>query len=143
MNLNRVWFGLFIWVATSVGIAGACTFFNYPFIPTLFIALLVQYFIGDSIYRVITVKELAKARESEAKIAAELGKQYVSVDCPCDEKSTQLVTLNLNEENLYKCNKCDKSLKCMVGWKTFQTTTPLTENPFNNFDFTKNKEYDV
>jgi hypothetical protein len=143
MDFKRIAFGLFLWVSISLGIAIACKFFDFPFIPTFFIALLVQYFIGDSIYRVITVKELAKTREAEAKIAAELSKQFATVECPCDEKSNQLVALNLNEENLYKCNKCDKSLKCMIGWKTFQTTTPLTENPFNNFDFTKNKEYDI
>lgn len=143
MDLKKIAFGLFIWVGTSFGIAMACKFFNFPFIPTFFIALLVQYFIGDSIYRVLTAKELAKAREAEAKIAENIGRQYGVVDCPCDAKSSQLVMINLNEENLYQCNKCDKSLKCLVGWKSFQTTTPLTENPFNNFDFTKNKDYDV
>lgn len=143
MDFKRISFGLFIWVATSALCAGACTFFNLPFIPTFFVALLVQYFIGDSIYRIFTAKELAKAREAEAKIAENYSKQFAMVDCPCDNKSTQLVMLNLNEENLYKCTKCDKDLKCRVGWKSFQVTTPLTEDPFNKFDFTKNKDYDV
>lgn len=143
MDFKRISFGLFIWVSTSALCAGACTFFNLPFLPTFFVALLVQYFIGDSVYRIFTAKELAKAREAEAKIAENYNKQFAMVECPCDEKSNQLVMLNLNDENLYKCTKCNKELKCMVGWKSFQTTTPLTQNPFEKFDFTKNKDYEL
>lgn len=142
MGYKRILFGVFLWVATSALCAAACTFFELPFFPVFFVVLTLQYFIGDSIHRIFTAKELAKVREAEAKISENYSKQFAMVDCPCDTKSSQLVMLNLNEENLYTCNKCDKQLKCRVGWKTFQVTTPLLEDPFKKFDFTQNKDYE-
>jgi hypothetical protein len=50
--------------------------------------------------------------------------------------------LNVNQENLYKCTGCDKELKCLVGWKSFQTTHPLLDDPFKKFNFAENKDYD-
>lgn len=141
MDVKNIVRSVFIWVTTSLGIATALYLFGNPFIPSLILVLIAQYFIGDIIFRVVAAKDLAKTREAELEITDKMTKQYATVDCPCDQKSSQLVLLNINEENLYKCNKCDKELKCMVGWKSVQTTTPLIEDPFKKFDFTKNTDY--
>jgi hypothetical protein len=141
MDVKNIVRSVFIWITTSLGIATALYLFGKPFLPSLLLVLIAQYFIGDIIFRVMAAKDIAKAREVELEITDKMTKQYATVDCPCDQKSSQLVMLNINEENLYKCNKCDKELKCMVGWKSVQTTTPLTEDPFKKFDFTKNTEY--
>lgn len=143
MNFNRLLLGFAIWVITSVGIAsGIYLIIGTSFLPVLFVTLLVQFFIGDTIYRILAAKDLAKARDTEKQIVDQMSQQYAEVKCPCDKNKSQLVMLNINQENLYKCTGCEKELKCLVGWKSFQTTEPLTEDPFKKFNFTENKDYD-
>lgn len=144
MNFNRVILGSIIWVITSIGIAtGLHLILNISFFPTFFVCLLAQYFIGDTVYRVLAAKDITKARELEKEMLDQMSQQYAQVKCPCDKNTSQLVMLNINQENLYNCNACNKELKCLVGWKSFQTTEPLTQDPFKNFNFVENKDYEI
>lgn len=118
-------------------------FLGIPWYIGLIASMIIQLFVGDIVYKVLATKNLQKIRESEEAIAKSFEKQYAEVKCPCDRNAKQIVQLNLNEENLYNCNECDKKLKALVGWKSFQVTTPLDKNPFEKFNFVENKDYDV
>lgn len=143
MNYNRLILGITIWIITSVGIAsGVYLITKTAFLPILIVTLLVQFFIGDTIFKILAAKDIVKAREAEKQIVDQMSQQYAEVKCPCDKNKLQLVMLNINQENLYNCTGCDKELKCLVGWKSFQTTEPLTDDPFKKFNFTENKDYD-
>ena len=143
MPNKNIFYSILIFLIVSLGIGVSLNLLGLPFLPSFIFAIFVQYFVGDIIVRVFAARDLRATREAEQKIVETMSQQYVNVKCPCDKKTEQLVMLNLNEENLYKCNDCQKDLKAMVGWKSFQTTTPLTEDPFKNFNFTENRDYEV
>lgn len=144
MNWKKVSGGLLLWVITSVGIGyGISTILDISFLGCIICTLLVQFFVGDLVYRIFAAKNLAIARQAEEEITKQMSQQYAQVACPCDKKSSQLVMLNVSQENIYNCNACNKELKCLVGWRSFQTTEPLTDDPFKKFNFVENKEYEI
>lgn len=143
MSFNKLLISVLILIITSIGIATSIhLIFNSSFIPVLFIVIVLQFFIGDITYRIISAKDIAKAREAEKLIVDQMSQQYAEVMCPCDKNKSQLVMLNINQENLYNCTGCNKELKCLIGWKSFQTTEPLITDPFKKFNFVENKDYD-
>lgn len=129
-----------ILLGISISIAYCGTFLLWPVIPVFIISSLVQFFAGDIITRIFAAKHLENAKLAELETVKALEQQYAPVKCPCDRNSQQLVMLNVNEENLYTCNTCQKDCKTLVGWKSFQVTTPVGEDPFKNFNFAENRD---
>jgi hypothetical protein len=130
-------------LSISTVIAICCYYLGYKFIPCFVLATVLQ-FISWSFYQYwidsrtqIQLEELVNERVKEFR--------YQSLDCTCPDENCNFVAsvpIMLNGPNTYECPKCKKEVKVYIGNKTFLTTTPIDPDPFKEFNFVENKDYD-
>jgi len=130
-------------LSISTVIAICCYYLGYQFIPCFVLATVLQ-FISWSFYQYwidsrtqIQLEELVNERVKEFR--------YQSLDCTCPDENCNFVAsvpIMLNGPNTYECPKCKKEVKVYIGNKTFLTTTPIDPDPFKEFNFVENKDYD-
>jgi hypothetical protein len=101
-----------------------------------FILAFILQFVGFSLFNtlytnyIITKVEALKVDQMKETTAQqkEANRQIVSVKCPCSMNNNQGVEFKLDQEIMYKCDKCDKNIKLHVDIKPFITTQPIYFN---------------
>jgi len=77
------------------------------------------------IYRVyVQIVQLLAERMLNERIK-EYSKQGVDTVCPCARAMKHFIPIQLNTDNFYKCQDCDKNIAVNVEVKTFLETVPL------------------
>jgi len=67
--------------------------------------------------------------ELKNKELEQTSKQQATIFCPCNEKNPQTVDMSFNNEGvLYKCDRCEKTVKAEIAIKTVLTTQPIYFN---------------
>lgn len=99
---------------------------NFWIIFTLaFILQLLFFYFFNSIYE---NKLIEKAQQLKLEEFKELNKHIVTLECPCDEKTRQDVSMRFDRDLIYECGKCKKSIKANINVRTVQTTEPIYFN---------------
>lgn len=125
-------------------IIGLCFYsLGVKFFPVFVLSTVFQY-IGWAFFKYwidsrtqIQLEELVNERVKEFR--------YQSLDCTCPDENCNFVAsvpIMVNGPNTYECPKCKKEVKVYIGNKTFLTTTPIDPDPFKEFNFVENKDYD-
>lgn len=52
-------------------------------------------------------------------------KTIVTFTCPCPNKIQQPVSINMSEQNIYKCTQCSKRVSVIIQMNNALTTTPI------------------
>lgn len=66
-----------------------------------------------------------KLKEINAFRLSELSKQSLEIECPCFKKVKEIVPINLNAKNTYKCGDCGKTNTVLITTETAHTTDPI------------------
>jgi len=99
--------------------------FKDNFYITFAIATLLQFigfYIFNSVYENILKR---KAIELSTEFERERSKSTAVVNCPCGENNQQTISMILNNEKVYECSKCKKSIKAYANISTVLTTNPI------------------
>lgn len=120
--LSRILFSLILTslVSTLAGLLFASHFWNVFFL--VFILQVLFFYFFNSVYE---NKLIEKAQQLKLEEFKEQNKQIVLVECPCDEKTQQEVSMRFDRDVIYQCGKCKKNIKAMTSVKTIQTTEPI------------------
>lgn len=112
-------------IVTPIIIALAiCTFSGYmtsiwsEFWIGFSIALVVQFIIGmilNNHYRFVAAIEM---EQQLTQRIADSARQTLKLKCPCTKNIEQMVPINLNDINVYKCLNCDKGINVDISAKT-------------------------
>ena len=134
---------ILILTLVSTFVSGCFYFLNFSFWPVFGLSFIFQIFIFNLFNN-------WKKQQAEIEFESilnerikEFSKQGIECVCPdenCNE--TTFVPITLNSDNLYDCPKCKKEIKVLIGVKTFLKTTPVDEDPFKKFDFSKGIDYE-
>lgn len=107
-------------ISVLAGLLFVSHFWNIFFL--VFILQVLFFYFFNSIYE---NKLIEKAQQLKLEEYKELNKQVVMVECPCDEKTKQEVTMRFDKDVIYQCAKCQKNIKALTNIKTIQTTEPI------------------
>lgn len=120
--LSRVTISLAITSLVSVlaGLLFAGHFWNVFFL--VFILQVLFFYFFNSVYE---NKLIEKAQQLKLEEFKEQNKQVITVECPCDQKTRQDVSMRFDREVIYQCGKCQKNIKALANVKTVQTTEPI------------------
>lgn len=142
--MREIFQSIFLLLFISGSLAGLLNLgFNKPFWSCFFITIIVQFIVYDLYRRWLSTYSKLQEEEIKNNRLKEYSKQGLICTCPDENCNyTLLVPIVLNDENIYDCPKCNKTVKVYIGAKTYLTTEPVDENPFKNFDFPNNKDYD-
>lgn len=124
-------------------VAICCYYLGLKIIPTFVLATVIQFVLW-SLFKYwvdsrtqITIERLVNERVKEFRMQ--------SLDCTCPDENCNFVTsvpVVINDTNIYECPKCKKEIKVYIGNKTFLVTTPIDGDPFKEFNFVENTDYD-
>ena len=134
---------LIILFSVSASVAGCFYLLNLPFWPVFGLSSIFQIFI----FNLFSTWKKQKA-EIEFEIIQnerikEFSKQGIECICPDENCAAKtFVPIQLDKENRYECPNCKKNIKVYIGSKTFLETTPVSDDPFKDFNFVEGKDYD-
>lgn len=126
--MKRLYIALFIWFVISLVVAlffydkTVISFIKY-FVLAASIQCIFQYFFNQFLNAKYSI-ELTKL---EASLAQEENRFVKSLACPCYLKNSQDVKIDINKDNKYKCNKCEKDISVLIDVNTAMATKPLDE----------------
>lgn len=120
-------------ILLSLGITALVSIlFGFLFLPNFWIAFtlafilqLLFFYFFNSIYE---NRLIAKAQQLKLEEFKELNKHIVTLECPCDEKTRQDVTMRFDKDVIYECSKCKKNIKASTNIRAVQTTEPIYFN---------------
>ena len=113
-----------ITLGISAIIAGALTFFNVLFWPSFILVSITQIILWQIVKYVVDVKAAIKNKDIEG----DLIKQYMVNDVviPCAGcKKENLVNIQLNKSNSFKCPDCGLENVVYINMEAVQVTTPV------------------
>ena len=113
-----------ITLGISAVLAGTMTFFNVLFWPSFIIITIAQIIVWQIVKYVVDVRAAVKNKEIES----DLMKQYMAneVVVPCSGcKKENLVPIQLNKSNNFKCSHCDLQNVIYISLEAAQVTTPV------------------
>jgi|TARA_R110000868_G_scaffold243770_1_gene499773 hypothetical protein len=132
--MRRLFISASLWLLISAAIA--LCFYDKTFISFLkwFIAAaaiqsLLQYFINQ----ILNAKYGMQLTQLETSLAEELNRNIKPIACPCYFKHIQNINIDLNGENKYSCNKCNKDISVVVNLESAVSTKPV-DSIKANFD---------
>lgn len=134
---------LLILFLVSASISGCFFLLGFPFWPVFGLSSIFQIFGYNLFNKWVKQKAEIEFESITNERIKEFSKMGLDSTCPnenCGHKA--FVPIRLDEENIYKCPKCNNLIKVLIGAKSFLTTTPLDEDPFKNFNFSEGKDYD-
>ena len=134
---------LIILFSVSASVAGCFYLLNLPFWPVFGLSSIFQIFI----FNLFSTWKKQKAAIEFELIQNERIKEYSKqgIECICPDENCAaktFVPIQLDKENRYECPNCKKNIKVYIGSKTFLETTPVSEDPFKDFNFVEGKDYD-
>jgi len=114
-------------ITVAVSLLFAIIFSSHAISVFLLILTLqfVSFYIGNTIYNNRLVEKAELIRLDQLK---EASKQIVTIECPCGDKTLQDVVIRFDQDNIYKCNKCNKNIKANIDIKPAVTTEPIYFN---------------
>lgn len=134
---------LIILFSVSASVAGCFYLLNLPFWPVFGLSSIFQIFI----FNLFSTWKKQKAAIEFELIQNERIKEYSKqgIECICPDENCAaktFVPIQLDKENRYECPNCKKNIKVYIGSKTFLETTPVSDDPFKDFNFVEGKDYD-
>lgn len=70
--------------------------------------------------------------DAQIKYAEIQSSQSTTVTCPCDRNLQTTIPININGENSYTCQGCEKLIKVSIETKTALATTPVVSSPLDS-----------
>jgi hypothetical protein len=134
---------LTVLILVSSFIAGCCNLLGISFWPAFGLAIISQILIFNLFHRWLDVQTNIAIENIKTERILEYSKQGLNCTCP-DENCSHIsfVPIQLNVDNIYTCLKCDKQARVYIGSKTFLLTEPYIGDPFKNFNFVEQRDYD-
>lgn len=114
-------------LTTFVSVLVGLIFINH-FWSAFAFTFLVQVIVFYIVNTIIQTKALLKVQQLQTDQIKELSKQKAILECPCAEKSRQEVDMRFDQDIVYQCSKCKKSIKADVNVKTVLVTNPIYFN---------------
>ena len=129
--------------AVSSFIAGCLFLLNVAFLPVFGLSFIAQILIWNLFNNWNKQRAEIEFELIQNERIKEFSKQGLYCICPDENCAAKTyVPIRLDLENKYECPKCKKSIKVYIGSKTFLETTPVSDDPFKNFNFVEGKDYD-
>lgn len=112
---------LLVLITLSLCVAFAFSNDAWGFVRVFAIASIVQVVLYNIYRQVVALfaEKLVNDRISE------FSKQGVEVTCPCSRAIKNLIPVQLNTDNSYKCLDCSRNVTVNVEVKTFLETQPV------------------
>lgn len=134
---------LLILFSVSASVAGCFYLLSLPFFPVFGLATIFQIFVYNLFSNWRKQRAEIEFETIQNERIKEFSKQGIECICPDENCAAKTyVPIRLDLENKYECPKCKKSVKVYIGSKTFLETTPVSDDPFKNFNFVEGKDYD-
>jgi hypothetical protein len=135
---------LTVLIIISSFIAGCCNLLGAPFWPAFGLAVISQILIFNLFRIWFEARSTIIIENIKNKRIEEYSKQGLNCICP-DENCAHVsfVPIQLNTDNIYTCLKCNKQSRVYIGNKTFLLTEPYVDNPFKNFNFVEQRDYNT
>ncbi len=134
---------LIILFSVSASVAGCFYLLNLPFWPVFGLSSIFQIFIFNLFSTWKKQKAAIEFELIQNERIKEFSKQGIECICPDENCAAKtFVPIQLDKENRYECPNCKKNIKVYIGSKTFLETTPVSEDPFKDFNFVEGKDYD-
>jgi hypothetical protein len=125
---------LLLTALVSAGVSIFLLSFSIPFLNSFLFFIVLQfigfYFYGEHVKR----KALKLEIDAEIKLLEESTKQQLTVVCPCDKNIQSTIPIDVNRENKYICQGCNKQISVFLEAKTALSTTPILTNPLDNLN---------
>ena len=116
----------------STSISYFLIFLGFSFLPSFILLTVIQflffYFYGEYANK----KRAESFIKLQEKIVESNSKQTTTVVCPCDRRIQTTIPIDINSENKYICQGCDKQISVFIETKTALSTEPATSNPLNS-----------
>jgi len=122
-------FRIFIFLSlpiTAMGILysiGVTSFWTYFF--TFLFTVGLQYAIDFAFQKLAIIRYGLQMKQVTLELEKEYNKRGMELTCPCTEKHTCFVPIDLNEGNVYACPKCEKNVSVYVKVGTALNTEPV------------------
>ncbi len=134
---------LIILFSVSASVAGCFYLLNLPFWPVFGLSSIFQIFIFNLFSTWKKQKAEIEFEVIQNERIKEFSKQGIECICPDENCAAKtFVPIQLDKENRYECPNCKKNIKVYIGSKTFLETTPVSDDPFKDFNFVEGKDYD-
>ena len=134
---------LIILFSVSASVAGCFFLLNLPFWPVFGLTSIFQIFIFNLFSTWKKQKAEIEFELIQNERIKEFSKQGIECTCPDENCAAKTyVPIQLDLENKYQCPNCKKNIKIYIGSKTFLETTPVSDDPFKDFNFVEGKDYD-
>jgi len=127
----------------SAVIAICCYYLGLKFIPSFVLSTVIQFMVWTLFKYWVDSRTQIKIEQLVNERVQEFRTQ--SLDCTCPDENCNFVTavpVVINDTNMYECPKCKKEVKVYIGNKTFLVTAPIDSDPFKEFNFVENTDYD-
>jgi len=92
------------------------------------LAYILQILFFAGLNTVYENKLIEKAQNLKLQEYIAQSKQVATVQCPCTEKNMQQTEMRFDQDVIYTCNKCGKSVRADVDVKTVLITEPIYTN---------------
>ena len=134
---------LIILFSVSASVAGCFYLLNLPFWPVFGLSSIFQIFIFNLFSTWKKQKAEIEFEVIQNERIKEFSKQGIECICPDENCAAKtFVPIQLDKKNRYECPNCKKNIKVYIGSKTFLETTPVSDDPFKDFNFVEGKDYD-
>ena len=116
-------------IVLSVSTTTAFIFWDrtpFGFIKYFLLALVGQFIVQYFLNQYLNAKYGTQVTQLELSLANELNRNIKPITCPCYLKHIQEVDLELNNENIYVCTKCDKHVSAVIEVSSAMATKPVS-----------------
>ena len=133
--IKRIALSLAITLAVSLVASLFMLNFNFNFIYTFLFTTLLQ-FLGFFFYgEYVRLRDSKFALIAEVKALEEISKISTLVACPCDRRIITEQPIDINGENTYMCEGCNKKIGILIQPKTVLLTEPLDQTLLDDPNF--------
>lgn len=115
----------------TVAISALIGLLTPNFLITFILATIVQivgFYIGNTLYNNYIITKIENIKLDQIKELSKIKPSQTLVKCPCDKGTVQEIDISPNEEIVYKCKECDKSIKAYCELRNFVASQPIYFN---------------
>lgn len=102
--------------------------FKNNFWTVFTLCTILQFIIFYTFNKIYTNRLIRNFEEIKIQQFKEANRNYLNVVCPCNDKNIQFIDIRFDADTIYKCNKCEKEVRCIPEVKTFAITSPIYFN---------------
>lgn len=121
-NLYKLFKSITVTALVSLIIA---SFFTDYFWPVFGLTTLIQIIVSSIFSQIYSNRVLIDFEDIRTVQIKEANRNVITIPCPCDERSELTLDYRFDRDNVVKCSKCQKNIKCTAGIGTAITTDPI------------------